>query len=245
MKFFLTTSCLLLEACNSQLKFMIQFSSVSKRYATGHDALKNISFSLAREEMAFLTGHSGAGKSTLLKLITLIERPTRGQALVNNKNLARVSRRRVPYFRREVGIVFQDYKLLYDRTVFDNVALPLVVAGLYHREIGRRVRAALDKVGLLNKERAYPITLSGGEQQRVGIARAVVNRPPLLLADEPTGNLDEALSDEIMDLFHEFNQVGVSVLIATHDKRQIRRLQKRVLELREGEMIHDGGAASV
>jgi cell division transport system ATP-binding protein len=141
--------------------------------------------------------------------------------------------------------VFQDYKLLYDRTVFDNVALPLVVAGLYHREIGRRVRAALDKVGLLNKERAYPITLSGGEQQRVGIARAVVNRPPLLLADEPTGNLDEALSDEIMDLFHEFNQVGVSVLIATHDKRQIRRLQKRVLELREGEMIHDGGVASV
>lgn len=221
---------------------MIQFSNVSKRYPSGHDALKNISFDLAREEMAFLTGHSGAGKSTLLRLITSIERPTRGQAIVNNQNLARLSRWKVPYYRRDVGIVFQDYKLLYDRTAFDNVALPLVVAGLRHREIARRVRAALDKVGLLQKERAYPITLSGGEQQRIGIARAVVNKPPLLLADEPTGNLDEALSDEIMDLFHEFNQVGVTVLIATHDQRQIRRLQKRVLELRQGEMVHDRGA---
>ncbi|MFQ5993604.1 MAG: cell division ATP-binding protein FtsE [Acidiferrobacterales bacterium] len=221
---------------------MIQFSNVSKRYASGHDALKNVSFHLEREEMAFLTGHSGAGKSTLLKLVSLIERPTRGQAIVNNKNLARVPRRRVPYFRRDVGIVFQDYKLLYDRTAFDNVALPLVVAGLPHREIGRRVRAALDKVGLLEKERAYPITLSGGEQQRVGIARAVVNKPPLLLADEPTGNLDEALSDEIMDLFRDFNHVGVTVLIATHDQRQIQRLHTRALELRQGEMIRDNGA---
>lgn len=223
---------------------MIQFSNVSKRYPSGHDALKNVSFSLAREEMAFLTGHSGAGKSTLLRLITLIERPTRGQAIVNNKNLARVRRRRIPYFRRDIGIVFQDYKLLYDRTAFDNVALPLVVAGLHHKEIGRRVRAALDKVGLLEKERAYPITLSGGEQQRIGIARAVVNKPPLLLADEPTGNLDEVLSDDIMDLFREFNQVGVTVLIATHDQRHIRRLQKRVLELRQGQMIHDTGVAT-
>ncbi len=221
---------------------MIQFNNVSKRYPNGHDALKNVSFTLARQEMAFLTGHSGAGKSTLLKLITLIERPTRGQAIVNSKNLARIPRRRIPHFRRDVGIVFQDYKLLYDRTAFDNVALPLVVAGLQHQEIGRRVRAALDKVGLLHKERAYPVTLSGGEQQRIGIARAVVNKPALLLADEPTGNLDEELSDDIMDLFHEFNQVGVTVLIATHDQHQIRRFQKRVLELRQGQMIHDTGA---
>lgn len=223
---------------------MIQFSHVSKRYPGGHDALKSITFDLAREEMAFLTGHSGAGKSTLLKLITLIERPTRGQAIVNSKNLARITSRQIPYFRRDVGIVFQDYKLLHDRTAFDNVALPLVVAGFPHREIGRRVRAALDKVGLLKKERAYPITLSGGEQQRVGIARAVVNKPPLLLADEPTGNLDEALSDEIMDLFHEFNQVGVTVLIATHDQHQVRRLRKRVLGLREGELVDDSGAGT-
>lgn len=224
---------------------MISFSNVSKRYPGGHEAVKNINFDLAREEMAFLTGHSGAGKSTLLKLITLIERPTRGQAIVNNKNLARTTRRQIPYFRRDVGIVFQDYKLLYDRTAFDNVALPLVVAGVPHREIARRVRAALDKVGLLHKERAYPITLSGGEQQRVGIARAVVNKPLVLLADEPTGNLDEALSDEIMDLFNAFNQVGVTVLIATHDQRQVRRLQKRVLELRQGEMVYDSGTKDV
>ncbi len=224
---------------------MINFSNVSKRYPGGHDAIKNVNFDLAREEMAFLTGHSGAGKSTLLKLITLIERPTRGQAIVNNKNLARLTRRQIPYFRRDVGIVFQDYKLLYDRTAFDNVALPLVVAGVAHREITRRVRAALDKVGLLHKERAYPITLSGGEQQRIGIARAVVNKPPVLLADEPTGNLDEALSDEIMDLFHAFNQVGVTVLIATHDQHQVRRLQKRVLELRQGEMVYDSGAKGI
>lgn len=224
---------------------MISFSNVTKRYPGGHEAVKNINFDLAREEMAFLTGHSGAGKSTLLKLITLIERPTRGQAIVNNKNLARLPRRQIPYFRRDVGIVFQDYKLLYDRTAFDNVALPLVVAGVPHREIARRVRAALDKVGLLHKERAYPITLSGGEQQRIGIARAVVNKPPVLLADEPTGNLDEALSDEIMDLFHAFNQVGVTVLIATHDQRQVRRLQKRMLELRQGEMVYDSGTTDI
>lgn len=224
---------------------MISFSNVTKRYPGGHEAVKNINFDLASEEMAFLTGHSGAGKSTLLKLITLIERPTRGQAIVNNKNLARLTRRQIPYFRRDVGIVFQDYKLLYDRTAFDNVALPLVVAGVPHREIARRVRAALDKVGLLHKERAYPITLSGGEQQRIGIARAVVNKPPVLLADEPTGNLDEALSDEIMDLFHAFNQVGVTVLIATHDQRQVRRLQKRVLELRQGEMVYDSGTKDI
>ncbi len=224
---------------------MIQFNNVSKRYPGGLDALKNVSFELASAEMAFLTGHSGAGKSTLLKLITLIERPTRGQAIVNNQNLSRVTRRRIPYFRRDIGIVFQDYKLLHDRTAYDNVALPLVVAGVRDKDIGRRVRAALDKVGLLEKERVYPIMLSGGEQQRVGIARAVVNKPPILLADEPTGNLDQALSDEIMDLFHDFNQVGVTVLIATHDHRQVQRLGKHVFELKHGQMINDSEPRSV
>jgi cell division transport system ATP-binding protein len=223
---------------------MIQFSHIFKRYPTGYEALKDISFQLASGEMAFLTGHSGAGKSTLLKLITMIERPTRGQAIVNNKNLAKLRRGRIPYFRREIGVVFQDNKLLYDRTVFDNVALPLVVAGASHQDISRRVRAALDKVGLLSKEKVYPITLSGGEQQRLGIARAVVNKPALLLADEPTGNLDAELSDEIIDLFREFNDYGVTVLIATHDLRQIQRLQKRVLALRDGRLIEDSGMAA-
>ena len=218
---------------------MIQLNNVSKRYPGGFDALKNISFQVQPGEMAFITGHSGAGKSTLLKLITLIERASRGQILVNNKNLLRMPRRRIPYFRREIGVVFQDNKLLHDRTVFDNVALPLVVSGVPHQEIGRRVRAALDKVGLLNKEKTLPITLSGGEQQRVGIARAVVNKPPLLLADEPTGNLDAERADGIIDLFHEFNQHGVSVLIATHDLRQIQRLRKRVLGLKGGELVLD------
>lgn len=217
---------------------MIEFNQVGKRYPGGYEVLHEISFTLQAQEMVFLTGHSGAGKSTLLKLIALIERPSRGQIIVNNKNLAKLSRYRVPYFRREIGVVFQDNKLLNDRTVFDNVALPLVVAGVDHRDIARRVRPALDKVGLLNKEKAYPITLSGGEQQRVGIARAVVNKPPLLLADEPTGNLDARLSDEIMDLFAEFNHHGVAVLIATHDQRQLQRLQKRVIALHQGRLVH-------
>ncbi len=222
---------------------MIQFSNVYKRYPSGHEALKNVSFELKREEMAFLTGPSGAGKSTLLKLVTLIERATRGQVVINNINLGRLARRRIPYFRRDIGVVFQDHKLLYDRTVFDNVALPLVVSGVSPQETARRVRAALDKVGLLGKERLYPIVLSGGEQQRVGIARAVVNKPPLLLADEPTGNLDAALSDEIMDLFHDFNHHGVTVLIATHETRHIQRLGKRVLALRDG-MLGDGSGGA-
>jgi cell division transport system ATP-binding protein len=221
---------------------MIQFINVSKRYPGGFDALKNINLELGEGEMAFVTGHSGAGKSTLLKLITLIEHATRGQVLVNHKNLGRLPRRRIPYFRREIGMIFQDNKLLHDRTVFDNVALPLIVAGVNQQEIGRRVRAALDKVGLLKKEKTFPITLSGGEQQRVGIARAVVNKPPLLLADEPTGNLDKERADGIIDLFHEFNQHGVSVLIATHDLRQVERLGKRVLALRDGELVFDSGA---
>ncbi len=223
---------------------MIQLNNVSKRYPGGADVLKNISFDVQAGEMAFITGHSGAGKSTLLKLITLIEHASRGQILINNKNLGRMPRRAIPYFRRDIGMVFQDNKLLYDRTVFDNVALPLIVSGVRQQEIGRRVRAALDKVGLLNKEKALPITLSGGEQQRVGIARAVVNKPPLLLADEPTGNLDAERADGIIDLFHEFHQHGVSVLIATHDLRQIQRLRKRALRLKDGELIHDSAVTA-
>jgi cell division transport system ATP-binding protein len=223
---------------------MIEFHNVSKRYPGGHEALKGVTFSVPTKQMAFLTGHSGAGKSTLLRLITLAERPTQGQVLVNHKNLGRFKRRRIPYYRREIGVVFQDHKLLYDRTVFDNVALPLVVAGHHYQDIARRVRAALDKVGLLARERMYPITLSGGEQQRVGIARAVVNRPNLLLADEPTGNLDATLSDEIMDIFHAFNQHGVTVLIATHDLRHIRRLRKPVLVLNQGRLVKTIGLES-
>jgi cell division transport system ATP-binding protein len=220
---------------------MIQFSHIFKRYPSGFDALRDINLKMEAGEMAFITGHSGAGKSTLLRLITLIERPTRGEAIVNHKNLMRLPRRRIPYFRREIGVVFQDHKLLFDRTVFDNVALPLIVTGADHREIPRRVRAALEKVGLLDKERMYPITLSGGEQQRVGIARAVVNKPPLLLADEPTGNLDSALSDEILDIFLDFHHHGVTVLIATHDHHLINRARKRVLELKQGEILSDSG----
>jgi cell division transport system ATP-binding protein len=226
---------------------MIQLNHVSKRYLSGpsdYVALRDISFTVAKGEMLFVTGHSGAGKSTLLRLLTLIERPTRGQILVQNKNLERLSRWRVPYYRRELGVVFQDNKLLTDRSVFDNVALPLVASGVAQREIPKRVRAALDLVGLLGKEKLHPIVLSGGEQQRVGIARAVVNRPPLLLADEPTGNLDMQLSDSIFDLFHDFNRHGVTVLIATHDLRQVERLGKRVLALKAGELVRDTGTAA-
>lgn len=219
---------------------MITFDNVSKRYESGYDALSQVNFNLGDGEMAFLTGHSGAGKSTLLKLIMLMDRCTRGQVLVSGKNLNRVRRRQIPYYRRNIGLVFQDHQLLFDRTVFDNVALPLVIAGAQPRDIGRRVRAALDKVGLLNKEKLNPIALSGGEQQRVGIARAVVNKPALLLADEPTGNLDPKLSAEIMSLFEQFNQVGVTVLIASHDLSLIARLNHRVLTLQKGRLINDG-----
>jgi len=219
---------------------MIEFHNVSKRYPGTADALSQVSFKLESGEMAFLTGHSGAGKSTLLKLIAVLIRPTNGQVLVNNENIGHIHRRRIPYVRRHVGIIFQDHKLLFDRTVFDNVALPLVIAGVPHQEIGRRVRASLDKVGLLNKEKALPVTLSGGQQQRVGIARAVVNKPPILLADEPTGNLDPELSCEIMDLFSQFQQVGVTVLIASHDLDLIGRMGNRVLTLKDGRMIAGG-----
>lgn len=219
---------------------MITFDRVSKRYDEGHDALRDVSVSIDRDELVFLTGHSGAGKSTLLRLIMLMDRPTRGQVVVDGRNLAKVGRRGVPAHRRDIGVVFQNHRLLMDRPVFDNVALPLVIAGYDYREVGRRVRAALDKVGLLQRERAMPVTLSGGEQQRVGIARAVVCRPKILLADEPTGNLDPALSAEIMQLFEEFNQVGVTVLIASHDLALISRLRHRIITLAEGRVIAGG-----
>jgi len=219
---------------------MITFVNAYKRYPGGREALKNISFHIDKGEMAFITGHSGAGKSSLLKLITIIERTSRGEVILDGKNLSRVSNRQIPYLRRKIGIVFQDHNLLPERTVFDNVALPLIIAGEHHSETGRRVRAALDKVGLLDKEKDYPIALSGGEQQRVGIARAVVNRPPVLLADEPTGNLDPELSREIMRLFEEFNDVGVTVMVATHDLDLISRMNHRLLALREGELVADG-----
>ena len=220
---------------------MISFDRVSKRYAEGHDALREVSFKIERDELVFLTGHSGAGKSTLLRLIMLMERPSRGQVLVDGQNLAVLGSRAIPGHRRNIGVVFQNHQLLFDRSVFDNVALPMIIAGYGHREAGRRVRAALDKVGLLERERALPITLSGGEQQRVGIARAVVCRPKILLADEPTGNLDPGLSKEIMTLFEDFSQVGVTVLIASHDLALISRMHHRIITLREGRMV--SGAA--
>lgn len=198
---------------------MIRFTNISKRYPGGYEALSNISFHMEKGAMAFLTGHSGAGKSTLLKLIALIERSTRGQLFLDDQNVSRISKRRIPYIRRKIGFIFQEHHLLFDRTVFDNVALPLVIAGYRYQDIGRRVRAALDKLGLLNKERLYPITLSGGEQQRVGIARAVVNKPMLLLADEPTGNLDAATGAEVINLMFELNRErGTTLVLVTHDE---------------------------
>ncbi len=218
---------------------MIRFDDVSKRYEGSSDALSHVSFDLADGEMAFLTGHSGAGKSTVMKLIILMERASRGQVIVNGTNLNRVTRRQIPAVRRDIGVVFQNHQLLFDRSVFDNVALPLTIAGYSPREVGRRVRAALSKVGLSDKEKKFPVALSGGEQQRVGIARAVVNKPPLLLADEPTGNLDPELSTEVMNLFLWFNQVGVSVLIATHDLDLVKRMARRELVLRQGHLVGD------
>jgi len=218
---------------------MIQFHNITKRYPGGFEALNNVSLNLQAGEMAFLTGHSGAGKSTLLKIISLIEKPTRGQAILNHINLNNVPNSRIPYIRRNIGIIFQDHQLLFDRTVFDNVALPLIIQGYHHLETAKRTRAALDKVGLLHKEKSLPITLSGGEQQRVGIARAVVHKPMLLLADEPTGNLDPVLSREIMQIFIDFHQVGVSVLVASHDLSLIEELQKPVVTLNRGKIIHN------
>jgi cell division transport system ATP-binding protein len=214
---------------------MISFDSVSKRYPGGYEALKQISFDIDKGEMVFITGHSGAGKSTLLKLVAAIERPTRGSVIVGGQNVGRLSSSTLPYLRRNIGMVFQDHKLLYDRTVFANVALPLQIIGMNRVDLGKRVRAALDKVGLLDREKAMPITLSGGEQQRLCIARAIVNRPSILIADEPTGNLDTEYSTIIMDMFASFHQVGVTVLMATHDAHTIERLKGRVIALSRGE----------
>lgn len=216
---------------------MIRFERVSKRYENSHDALREVSFEVGEEELVFLTGHSGAGKSTLLRLIMLMERPSRGQITVGGADLAKLRRRAIPRHRQSIGVVFQNHKLLMDRPVFDNVALPLQIAGFEYRDIDRRVRAALDKVGLLDREQAMPMSLSGGEQQRVGIARAVVGRPKILLADEPTGNLDPDLSAEIMWLFIDFSRVGVTVLIASHDLALISRLRHRILTLRDGRLV--------
>jgi|SRR5690554_1054230 len=216
---------------------MIQFDNVSMRYESGHEALSRLSFHIEKNEMVFLTGHSGAGKSTLLKLIMMMERPSNGQVIVDNQNLNQLRRSQIPFHRRKIGVVFQNHHLLFDRSVFDNIALPLIIAGYDHREITRRSRAALDKVGLLSKEKQNPITLSGGEQQRVGIARAVVHRPSILLADEPTGNLDPELSAEIMYLFEQFNHVGVTVLLASHDLALITNLKHRMITLRDGTLV--------
>ncbi|MDD1617921.1 MAG: cell division transport system ATP-binding protein [Methylococcaceae bacterium NSP1-1] len=216
---------------------MIKFVNVTKRYAETGDVLRNVSFHLRRGEIAFLTGHSGAGKSTLLRLIAAMERCSRGQILLDGQDLSHAKENQLPFIRRKMGFIYQDYKLLQDRTVFDNVALPLVIAGFGHHEIARRVRAALDKVSLTGKEKKYPLALSGGEQQRVGIARAVVNKPPIIIADEPTGNLDPELSEEIMFLFGQFQQVGVTVLIASHDISLITQLNHRVLKLDHGQLV--------
>ena len=218
---------------------MIRFDNVSRRYPSGHEALRELSFELAQGEMAFVTGHSGAGKSTLLKMIALLDRPTRGQVHVNGRNIADTRRRAVPGWRRGIGMVFQDHRLLMDRTVYDNVALPLIIAGVAREEIGKRGRASRDEVGVLGREAVAPVALSRGEQERVGIARAIVGKPPVLIADEPTGNLDPRLSAEIMALFAEFQQVGTTVLIASHDLALIKRLGRRVLVLDHGKLIDD------
>ena len=219
---------------------MIRFNNVSKTYPGGFLALKNVSFELASGEMAFLTGHSGAGKSTLLKLMSLMEKPTSGKIHINGSEISNIKYKDIPYDRRKIGMIFQNHNLLMDRTIFDNVALPLVIEGYSHKETRKRVEAALDKVHLIDKLRCFPNMLSGGEQQRVGIARALVNKPLILLADEPTGNLDPKLSLDIIRMFEEFNDFGVTVLIATHDLGLIARMKYRTLTLKQGSMITDG-----
>ena len=216
---------------------MISFDHVSKRYANGYEALKNVSFRVRAGEMVFITGHSGAGKSTLLKLVAALEQPNAGSVRVNEQDLSRLRPYASAILRRNVGLVFQDHKLLFDRSVFDNVALPLHIEGYGRDDCARRVRAALGKVGLLGRENADPIALSGGEQQRLCIARAIVNRPAILIADEPTGNLDAEYAHVILDMFRSFNQVGVTVLIATHDTASVERLKPRVLQLEQGKLV--------
>ena len=218
---------------------MIKFDRVSKSYSSGSRALADVSFEIESGSMVFLTGHSGAGKSTLLRLVMMLERASRGQVIVNQRNLSNCPDRLAPIVRRSTGMIFQDHKLLKDKTVADNVALPLMIAGLRYSDIRKRVRAALDKVGLLDKETAWPQTLSGGEQQRVGIARAIVSMPPLLLADEPTGNLDPNLSRELFKLFEKISEQGATVLIASHDLNLLRQTRKRVLVLSNGRLADD------
>lgn len=219
---------------------MIRFDQVSKRYPGSDDVLRGVSFGIETGELVFVTGHSGAGKSTLLKLIAAIERPTQGTVLIGNQNVSKLRPAAVPYLRRKFGLVFQDHKLLYDRNCFDNVALPLYVNGVTGSDAAKRIRAALDKVGLLGREKTMPITLSGGEQQRLAIARAVVSRPSILIADEPTGNLDGNYAAEIMALFYAFQQVGVTVIIATHDANRISMAGNKVLHLDHGRLEHFG-----
>ena len=213
---------------------MVSFSAVAKRYPGGQEALKDVSFALAAGELAFLTGRSGAGKTTLLKLIPAIVRPSAGSVVVNGQNVGALKPAALPYLRRNIGLVFQDQKLLYDRSVYDNVMLPVAFSSHSPKEAARRVRAALDKVDLLRREKANPIQLSGGEQQRLAIARAVVNRPALLVADEPTANLDADAATRILEIFVAFNQVGVTVLVSTHDEALLGRFARKVLRLAQG-----------
>lgn len=215
---------------------MIQFSQVTKRYPGGHTALEDITLGIEKGELVFLTGHSGAGKSTLLKLIAAIERPTSGAVTVNGQNIGRLCRHAVPFLRRNIGLIFQDHKLLFDRSVIENTLLPLSIAGFDRREALKRARAALDKVGLLNRERALPVALSGGEQQRLCIARAVVSRPALVLADEPTGNLDTGYAIDILSMFKDFHRVGTTLVISTHDERAIQAMGGRVVQLDHGRL---------
>ncbi|XGA80880.1 cell division ATP-binding protein FtsE [Halomonas sp. CH40] len=221
---------------------MIDFEHVAKRYGGRFEALAHLNFRVDRGEMVFLTGHSGAGKSSLLRLIMRLEKPSRGRVVVAGHDLAKLHSSMIPFYRRQIGVVFQDHQLLFDRSIFHNVALPLEIQGMEPRDAARRTRAALDKVGLLHREKALPIELSGGEQQRVGIARAVVNKPALLLADEPTGNLDPQLSADIMALFEDFNRIGTTVMVASHDLALIARLRHRMLRLHEGRLVADEGA---
>jgi cell division transport system ATP-binding protein len=224
---------------------MITFEHVTKRYQGGALALRDVSFHLEQGELVFLTGHSGAGKSTLLRLTLMLEKATRGQVHVNGRNLSKTASRLAPQVRRQIGMIFQDHKLLSDKTVFDNVSLPLMIAGMRYRDIRKKVRAALDKVGLLHKEKSWPMTLSGGEQQRVGIARAIVGMPPILLADEPTGNLDPDLSRELFGLFRQLNAQGVTVMIASHDLALIRSMGQRVVVLSQGSLVDDIPGAEI